>query len=431
MNPLHRNDRPGEHAPSWYADSTDIPTLRPALKGQHVADVCIIGAGFTGLTAALRLAERGFKVIVLEAHRAGFGASGRNGGQIGSGYNQSQQWIAKKLGDMPARALWNMVEEAKADLRTLAPATARYTPGVAHGAYSQAEADDDAREASFLAKTYDYDQITVLDRPAIQDLIKTKSYVGGLLDMGAGHIHPLRYALSLAQQAEAAGAVIYEGSEVHHIKHGDPAKVQTGQGHVSAQHVILAGNGYLPNIAPQVNQRVMPINSFICATAPLGDLAAQVLREDIAVADSKFVVNYFRLSEDKRLLFGGRESYGIGFPTDIKTKLVARMCALFPQLQGTPITHVWGGTLGITMTRLPAVQRVTPNILSGAGFSGHGVALSGFAGKLMAEAIAGQAERFDIMAQLPTPRFPGGTAARAPLLTLAMTWYAMRDRLGL
>ncbi|SEW22718.1 gamma-glutamylputrescine oxidase [Cognatiyoonia koreensis] len=431
MNPLFRNDRRGEHAPSWYADSADIPPQRPALKGQETADVCVVGAGFTGLTAALRLADRGMKVIVLEAHRAGFGASGRNGGQVGSGFNQSQQWIARKLGDGPARALWEMAEEAKADLRTLAPPEARFTPGVAHGAYTEAEVDEDKAAAEYLAETYRYTQIATLDKTAIQDLIRTKSYVGGVLDMGAGHIHPLRYVLSLAKQAESAGATIFEGSDVHHIAQGDPAKVQTGQGHVIARHVILAGNGYLPNIAPQVNQRVMPINSFICATEPLGKRAAEILTRDIAVADSKFVVNYFRLSEDKRLLFGGRESYGIGFPKDISTKLVSRMCTLFPQLKGVPITHVWGGTLGITMSRLPAVQRITPNVLSAAGFSGHGVALSGFAGKLMAEAVVGQAERFDVMASLPTPAFPGGTLARAPLLTLAMTWYAMRDRLGI
>lgn len=432
MNPLFRNDQQGQYPSSWYADSVDhIPSQRPALKGAQRADVCVIGAGYTGLMAALQLAQKGFRVIVLEAHRAGFGASGRNGGQVGSGFNQSQQWIARKVGDTAARALWDMAEEAKADLRMLAPEVAAYKSGVAHGAYTASEAAADAEEAEFLHKTYGYDQIKTLDRAATQDLIKTKSYVGALLDMGAGHIHPLRYVLHLAQSAEAAGVTIYEGSAVHHIKQSDPATVQTGQGHVIADHVVLAGNGYLPNIAPKVNQRVMPINSFICATAPLGPLAADILRDDIAVADSKFVVNYFRLSDDKRLLFGGRESYGVGFPKDIQTKLVARMCALFPQLTGTPITHVWGGTLGITMTRLPAVQRLAPNILSAAGFSGHGVALSGFAGKLMAEAIAGQAERFDIMSQLPTPSFPGGTAARAPLLTLAMTWYAMRDRLGI
>lgn len=248
--------------------------------------------------------------------------------------------------------------------------------------------------------------------------------------MGAGHIHPLRYALGLARLAESAGARLFDRSEVHHIAHGDPAEVRTDKGRVKARHVILAGNGYLSKIDRKTSAKVMPINSFICATAPLADKAAEVLARDIAVADSKFVVNYYRLSEDQRLLFGGRESYSIGFPKDISTALVDRMTTLFPQLQGTPVDYVWGGTLGITMTRLPAIQRVAPNVISGAGFSGHGVALSGLAGKVMAEAIAGQAGRFDTLAAMKVPSFPGGTALRAPLLSLAMTWYALRDRLG-
>ena len=202
-------------------------------------------------------------------------------------------------------------------------------------------------------------------------------------------------------------------------------------GEIAADHVLLCGNGYLPVIEARTAARVMPINSFICATEPLGDLADEVLTRDIAVADSKFVVNYYRLSEDRRLLFGGRESYSIGFPKDISTALIARMCALFPQLSGTRISHVWGGTLGITMTRLPALQRVAPRVLSAGGYSGHGVALSGFSGKLMAEAVIGDAGRFDTMGLLPTPAFPGGARMRAPILTLAMTWYALRDRIGL
>jgi gamma-glutamylputrescine oxidase len=433
MNPLFRNDRQGEFPDSWYAASADIPPERPDLRGAQKADVCVVGAGYTGLTAALRLAEKGFRVIVLDAHRAGFGASGRNGGQVGSGYNQSQPWLAKRLGDGPARALWDLAEAAKTDLRSLLAAhapEANYLPGVVHGAYSASEVRALHQGADFLAQSYGYGEIENLDADAIRGIVKTDAYVGGLIDRGAGHIHPLRYALGLARAAEAAGATIFERSEVHTISHQQPAKIQTGKGHVMADHVIIAGNGYLPHIEGKIAARVMPINSFICATEPLGDRADQVLSQDVAVADSKFVVNYFRLSEDKRLLFGGRESYGIGFPADISTALVARMCSLFPQLQGVGISHVWGGTLGITMSRLPSVQRVAPHILSGAGFSGHGVALSGFTGRVMAEAIAGQAEKFDLMASLPVPSFPGGAMFRAPLLTLAMTWYAMRDRMG-
>ncbi|MFQ1702797.1 NAD(P)/FAD-dependent oxidoreductase [Loktanella agnita] len=433
MNPLYRNDRPGQFPKSWYAASTDLPPEKPPLYGQVTADVCIIGAGYTGLSAARHLAEKGLDVVVLDAHRAGFGASGRNGGQVGTGYNASQQTLEKRLGADAARALWSLAEEAKADLRQTCAdhiPEARYTPGIAHGCYSKTEAAETRRGAAFLADHYGYDQIEPLDTEAMRDLVKSPLYHGGDLDMGAGHIHPLRYALGLARLAEAAGARLFDRSEVHHIAHGDPATVRTDKGSVKARHVILAGNGYLPHIERKVAAKVMPINSFICATEPLGDRAATVLARDIAVADSKFVVNYYRMSEDKRLLFGGRESYSIGYPQDISTALIARMTSLFPQLSGVGIDYVWGGTLGITMTRVPALQRVAPNILSGAGFSGHGVALSGFAGKVMAEAIAGQAGKFDTLTSLNVPNFPGGAAFRAPLLTLAMTWYALRDRLG-
>jgi gamma-glutamylputrescine oxidase len=434
MNPLYRNDAPGQFPDSWYAATSDIPPQRPALRGQQRADVCVVGAGFTGLTAALRLAEAGLKVIVLEAHRAGFGASGRNGGQVSSGFNWDQPELAAKMGDGPARAVWDLSQEAKADLKSLieqhAP-EARHTPGVAYGVYSDSAVTKVTKTVDFLRKTYGYDDIETLGRDDFRQIVRTGQYAGGSLDMGAAHIHPLRYVLGLAKAAEAAGVTIHEGSEVHQIVHGTPAKVQTGTGQVTADHVLLAGNGYLPNIEGRVAAKVMPINSFICATAPLGDKAAEILTRDIAVADAKFVVNYYRLSEDKRLLFGGRESYSIGFPKDIPSALTARMRALFPMLQDVAVDYVWGGTLGITMSRLPAVQRVAPNILSAAGFSGHGVALSGFCGKLMAEATLGQAQRFDVMASLPVPSFPGGSTFRAPLLTLAMTWYAMRDRLGI
>lgn len=433
MNPLYRNDQPGQFPNSWYAASTDIPAERAALSQDIVADVCIIGAGFTGLSAARHLAAKGMEVVVLDAHRVGFGASGRNGGQVGSGYNSDQATLAKKLGADAAKALWVLAEEAKQDVRdncaTHIP-EARFKPGVAHGFYNPKEAASYAADAAYLADTYGYDQIEVLGAEAMRDIVKSPLYQGGLLDMGAGHIHPLRYAIGLAKLAEAAGARIYERTEVTQITHGDPVTLTTPNGEVKARHVIIAGNGYLPNIDKKTAAKVMPINSFICATEPLGDRAADVLGRDIAVADSKFVVNYYRMSEDNRFLFGGRESYSIGFPADINTALIQRMTALFPQLSGVKVDYVWGGTLGITMTRLPAVQRVAPNIVSGAGFSGHGVALSGLAGKVMAEAIAGQAGRFDTLAGLKVPSFPGGPAFRAPLLTLAMTWYALRDRLG-
>ncbi|MDG3040801.1 NAD(P)/FAD-dependent oxidoreductase [Roseicyclus marinus] len=432
MNPLYRNDRRGEHAPSWYAASLPPEPDRPALTGAVSADVVILGAGFTGLWAALTLARAGRRVVVLEAHRVGFGASGRNGGQVQSGFNKSQRWLETHLGNGPARALWSLSETGKDQLRqfceTHAPEAA-YRPGVAHGEYSALDLAEARLEADHMARHYDT-TIEVMGRDAFADLVKSPLYVGGTLDRSAGHIQPLAYARALARAAEAAGAVIHELSEVTAIVTRPRLTLTTPRGQVTAGHAIIAGNGYLPNILPQVNARVMPINSFIAATDPIPDRWHDVLAEDIAVSDARFVVNYYRFSADRRFLFGGRESYSLGFPRDISTALVARMEKLFPQLAGVGISHVWGGSLGITMTRLPHVVRAAPNILSGAGFSGHGVALSGMAGRVMAEAVMGQENGLTTLAALPVPRFPGGTSLRAPLLTLAMTWYALRDRLG-
>ncbi len=433
MNPLYRNDRPGVFPNSWYAATADIPPERPPLKGADKADVCIIGAGYTGLSAARHLARKGMDVIVLDAHRAGFGASGRNGGQVCSGYDSDQSTLIKKIGRDHAKALWDLSEEAKADLRALCVEhvpEARYTPGLVHGTYTAQDAAHDQAEVDLLRQEYGYAHARMCGTDEMRSLVKSEQYQGGLLDMGAGHIHPLRYAFGLAGLAEQAGARIFERSEVHRIDKGDPAIVATNKGRVTARHVILAGNGYLPNLERKVAARVMPLNSFICATEPLGDLADDVFGQDIAVNDSRFVVNYFRLSEDRRLLFGGRPSYSIGFPDDMATLLQKRMYDLFPQLSGVKIDYAWGGSLGVTMTRLPAVLRVAPNIVSAGGYTGHGVALSGLAGKVMAEAVAGQAGRFDTLADLNVPSFPGGAAFRAPILRLAMTWYSLRDRLG-
>ena len=434
MSALFRNDKPGAMPPSWYAATANIPAQRPGLGGDTRTDVCIVGAGYTGLWAALVLAQKGFKVMVLDAHRAGFGASGRNGGQVGSGFNKGQLWLERRLGPMKSHALWDIAEAGKKQVRDFcaehAP-EARYLPGVAHGEYSRSEAVDTRAEVEHLASAYAYTQIDILERDAMRHLVKTPRYVGGVLDRGAGHLHPLRYVLALAKQAEAAGVTIHEGTTVTRLTKGPPTIVHTSKGDVTAAHVILAGNGYLPDIDRAVSSRVMPINSFIGATEPLGDRAATILAQDIAVADSKFVVNYYRLSEDRRFLFGGRENYSIGFPADITTALQARMVSLFPQLAGVRMDYGWGGSLAVTTHRLPHVVRIAPNILSGAGYSGHGVALSGMAGRIMAEAIAGQAGRLDIMSTLPVPPFPGGAALRAPLLTLAMTWFSLRDRLGI
>ncbi|MEO1797016.1 MAG: FAD-binding oxidoreductase [Pseudomonadota bacterium] len=429
MNPLFRNDRPGEFPPSWYAATADAPPARPQMKGAQKADVAILGAGFTGLTCALELARKGLSVTVVEAHRAGFGASGRNGGQCGSGFNIGQATLERELGEGPARALWDLSMEAKSMVRdfcaTYAP-EARFTPGVAHGAWHRTDLREIREDAEHLARRYDF-ETEYLEGDAFRAIVRSPVYTGGTIDRDAGHVHPLRYCLALAREAETTGATIHEMSPVTRVEAG---ALHTAEGHIEADHIVLAGNGYMPALHPRYAARICPINSFIAATAPL-DAPEEILAEDIAVADDRFVVNYFRLSEDGRLLFGGRENYGIGFPKDITTRLRQRMLELFPQLKSTGIDYVWGGTLGITMRRVPLLEKLEPGLWAAGGFSGHGVALTAIAGRCLAEAINHDAARFETLAKLPTPPFPGGAHLRAPLLTLAMTWYSLRDRLGI
>ncbi|GGH55889.1 FAD-dependent oxidoreductase [Frigidibacter albus] len=432
MNLLFANDRAGEYPASFYA-ATAAPLERFApLQGATRADVCIVGGGYTGLSAALHLAQRGLSVVLLEAHRIGFGASGRNGGQVGSGQRLEQDELEQIAGREAARRLWDLGEEAKALVQGLIADHAmpcKFAPGIVHACRKPSEVAHARAYAEKLQREYGYDKVQPLDREALHAILPSDAYCGGDIDRGAGHLHPLNFAIGLAQAAAAAGAVLHEGSTVTAIEQGPRPRVITQGGHVEADHVILAANGYLGGLMPQVAARVMPINNFIVATQPLGPRVADVLRENVAVADTRFVVNYWRLSEDNRLLFGGGESYGYRFP-DIARTVRGPMLEVYPQLSDAKIDYAWGGTLAITMSRLPCFLRVAPNILSASGYSGHGVALATLAGKVMAEAVAGQAERFDLLAGLPTPRFPGGVALRWPMLVLAMTWYGMRDRLG-
>jgi len=434
MNLLHANDRPGRYPDSWYAATAEPPAPFDPLRGETRADVCIIGAGYTGLSAALHLAEKGLDVVLLEAHRVGFGASGRNGGQLGSGQRADQQALEKMVGPDDATQLWKLAEDAKKLVKFLIKKheiDCYLKPGIAHMCFSRRETAEEHAYADHLAERYGYPHLQKLDRDAAQAICPSPKYAGGTLDMTAAHLHPLAFAFGLAHAAQAAGVRIYERSEVHRISQGRPATVQTGQGRVNAGHVILACNGYLGGLNRKVAARVMPINNFIVATEPLGTGAAKVLTRDIAVADTRFVVNYFRLSHDGRLLFGGGESYGYRFPRDIAATVRNPMCEIFPHLRDVKIDYAWGGTLAITMKRMPYLARLSPNMLSASGYSGHGVGTATLSGRLLAEAVAGTAGGFDVLSRVPAPVFPGGTAMRSPLLVLAMTWYAMRDRLGI
>ncbi|MEM7733289.1 MAG: FAD-binding oxidoreductase [Pseudomonadota bacterium] len=433
LNLLYANDRRGEYPPSWYAATATPPGPYEALKGDVTADVCVIGAGFTGLSAALHMAEAGRRVVVLEAQRVGFGASGRNGGQLGSGQRMDQHYVEKLVGRDDADKLWAMAEETKSLVKSLVKKhkiDCYLKPGIAHMGFHPSEVTEEHDYADFLAERYGYTHLEKLDRDAAQAICPSPKYVGGSIDRTAAHLHPLAYAFGLARAAHDAGAEIYDGTEVTGVDEGNPATIRTARGRVMADHVVFACNGYLGGLQPKVAARVMPINNFIAATEPLGGDAARVLAEDVAVADSRFVLNYFRLSHDKRLLFGGGETYGYRFPSDIAALVRKPMTEIFPHLHNVRIEYAWGGTLAITMKRLPYLTRLSSNMLSASGYSGHGVGNATHAGKLISDAICGDGDGFDTMSRIPTQPFPGGTALRHPILVLAMTWFALRDRLG-
>lgn len=428
LDVLTANDRPGEHAPSWYAATANAMPDHPPLQGEAHADVCIVGAGYSGLSAALHLRERGYDVVVLDAHRVGWGASGRNGGQLGSGQRVAQADLEARLGREKARILWDLAEESKTLAKSLINRHAincDLRPGVLEAMHRPGFERDAREEVALLNDHYNYPHARFVERNEIRAMVASEGYHSGILDTDAAHLHPLNYALGLAHAAAQTGVRLHEHTRVTRVTTG---RVETAKGTVTAPHILLACNGYLCGLEGSVAARVMPINNFIAATAPLPDPAA-LIRDDVAVCDSRFVVNYFRLSRDGRLLFGGGESYGYRFPADIAAKVRKPMLEVFPHLADTRIDHAWGGTLAITMDRLPHFARPAPGILSVSGYSGHGVGMATLAGKLASEAIAGQAERFDILATIPRPRFPGGAALRTPLLTLAMIWYGLRDRL--
>lgn len=433
MDLLTANDRPGEYPGSYYAAMAEpLPPFAPA-QGALKADVCVVGGGFTGLSAALHLRRRGYDVVLLEAQRVGFGASGRNGGQAGMGQRVEQDALERMVGRADARALWDMGRDAVALVRDLAGdplVDCPFHDGIIHADHRRRYVRHSLDYAKKLQDAYGYDLIRGLEEEEMRHLVGSPAYYGGAIDMGGGHVDPLRFALGLARLAQAEGVRIHEASKVTAIAGGDPATVTTDQAQVTAGHVVLACNGYLGGLEPRVAARVMPINNFILATEPMSaEQQESLIRNNHAVADSKFVVNYFRFSDDRRLLFGGSESYGYRFPRDIAAKVRRPMLEIFPQLRDTRIDYAWGGTLAITMNRMPHFERLAGNVLSLSGYSGHGLAMATLAGQMASEAIAGQAERFDLMARGPSPRFPGGAALRSPLLVLAMVWFSLRDRL--
>jgi len=420
---------------SYYQASRNIEISQPLLSGDIEADVCIVGGGYTGLSSALYLAKGGLNVVLLEANKLASGASGVNGGQVSGGMRRDQFYIEKALGKEYARALWDIGEKAKYHARDLMDEyqiQCDYKKGIAHPNHKQKFCEDSRRYVEHLNQNYDYHDIEYLSDDEMKEITGSETYFGGSYDKGEAHCHPLNYALGIAEAALSANAQIYENSAVTSYKVADnDVKVKTQNGSVKAKRLVLACNGYLENLEKRLTSKILSMNNYIIATEPLDSATvAKINPRDIAFADSRFVINYFRLSADKHLLFGGGENYSQNLSDNIAPIVTKPMEKIYPFLKGVKIDYAWGGKLAITMNRLPFFKTLNnEKIISAQGYSGQGVALSSFSGKLIADKINGNGEIFDTIAKIPNPSFPGGKLFRSPSMKLGMLYYSLLDRL--
>lgn len=415
---------------NYYEATANATALTAPLDRDVDADVAIVGAGLTGISAALELAERGYRVVLLEAERIGFGASGRNGGQALTGFAADQVKVRRLMGAETAKRLWEMSVEAvdllhqRIERHGIACDPQRGYLHVATKPRHVRELEAWAEELAGLG----VNDTRLLKGGDLRARLASPRYLAGLYDPQAGHIHPLNYTLGLARAAMEAGAAIHTGTRVTAVETGDPVRLRTPGGAVTARYLLLAGNAYLRGLARGIEGHVMPVGTYIVATEQRADVPSLIPNNE-AVSDLNFVLDYFRRSPDDRLLFGGRVSYSTLQPPDLPKAMLARVRRAFPQLADAKVEYAWGGNVAITANRLPHFGRLGSNVLFAQGFSGHGVALTGLAGKLMAEAVAGQAERFDVVASIPHLPFPGGRLFRMPTLVLAMAWFRLRDLL--
>jgi len=418
-------------ANSYYVASANPFAQAPKLEGEARADVVVIGGGYTGLYAALNAAERGFSVILLEAGRIGWGASGRNGGQMIPGWRKGAGELIARYGKERARMLFGLALEARAlTLERIARHNIQ-CDYVGNGHLTLAAKPNDLGwmrdEAETLARDMDYPRMHVLSAGEARGKVSADGFHGGLLDEYGGHLHPLNYALGLADAARAAGIKLHEHSRVVRVDTENGVIAHTDGGVVRARYGVLACDALLGALEPRIAKRIMPVANYLIATAPQPDPGA-LIAENLAVSDSRFVVNYFRLSADGRLIFGGGERYTPEPPADIAAFARGHMLSVFPQLRDARIDHAWGGLVSVTMSRLPHIGRLS-DLFFAHGYSGQGVILPALLGKVLSEAMSGLAERYDVLTRIAPPEFPGGAMLRSPLYVLAMLWYALRDRL--
>lgn len=420
---------------SYYEASVARPAARPALAERLLADVCVVGGGYAGVSAALELAERGLDVVLLEAQRIGWGASGRNGGQAIVGYgSDGEEAIEHQFGRADARRAWDISVDG---MRLLQERIGRYgiacdwQPGYLSLATRPRKARELRRWMDHVQAAYDY-PLQWIGPGEVRQWVDSARFEAAVFDARSGHLHPLKYCLGLAAAAQRAGARVFENSPVFVVERGRKPVVKTAQGECTCDFVVLAGNVYLGEygdaIAPEVCSRIMPVGTYLLATEPMPAARAQaLLPRRCAASDTNLILDYFRLSAEDRLLFGGGDSYSGVTPRNLIARIRRSMLQVFPELDDLRIEYAWGGFVDITLNMAPHFGRLGSNIYFVQGFSGHGLALSGMAGLLVAEAIEGQAGRFDLLARIRHLPFPGGALMRTPALVLGMWYYRLRD----
>ncbi len=422
------------HTTSYYAASANDKVCRESLNQHIQADVCVIGAGYTGLSTALHLAESGFRVVVLEGTRIGFGASGRNGGQIVHSYSRDIDFIEKHYGKETGTEMGKMAFEGGKIIRRLVKdydIQCDLKDGGIFAACNNKQMRE-LEEKKALWEAHGHQDLELLSADSIQEYVGTGRYEGGLLDNSGGHFHPLNLALGEAAALESRGGKIYEDSAVTRVEEGSKAKVHTANGSVTADFVVVAGNAYLGGLIPKLEQKAMPCGTQVITTEPLTEAQQKaLLPKDHCVEDCNYLLDYFRLSGDGRLIYGGGVTYGAREPGKIESLIVPKMLKTFPELQGVKVDYAWTGNFLLTLMRLPQFGRIGNNIYYAQGYSGHGVTSSHLAGKVLCDAIQGQAERFDVFAGLPQYPFPGGRTFRIPYTAMGAWYYNMRDKLGI
>jgi gamma-glutamylputrescine oxidase len=420
-------------APTYYSATRSAAPARPALAGTQRCDVCVVGGGIAGTSAALHLAERGFDVILLEAQQIGWGASGRSGAQVLPGVAASQDKLERLIGAADARKVWDVSVAGVHLVRDLIARhgiDGQYVAGHMLTAVKPRHEVELRAYVEELQQRYDYAGVRYMPREEVRSIVASPRYLGALYDPHAGHIHPLNYTLGLAAAAVRHGVRIFEGTRASDFSGRAPVCVRTPGGEVRCRQLVLCGNVYLGRMAPSLQSRIMAVGTCIVASEPLGaERARALITNNAAVADMNWVLDYFRRSADNRLLFGGRVTYAGFDPDRIAAATRARMTLVFPQLRNIKVEYAWGGHVDITRNRAPDFGRLNPDVYYLQGFSGHGIALTGMAGKLVSEAIAGDAGRFDVFARIPHRSFPGGHALRRPALVLAMMYYRIKDLL--